>query len=110
MSDSLELILSIAVIAVLAGLRYLLAPQHGRERGNWVRWWRPSEDQRRDPDVPEIRGNDEQRARLAEQSTMRQRTSRTDSGQAGKPTWSRSEPADTLHRTPMYEGRPARPW
>jgi hypothetical protein len=110
LSDFLELIPSIVVLAIAVGLRYLLTPQHRREGGNWVLWWRVPGDQRRAPHIPELKGNDEQLARLAEPSTIRQRAIHTESGQAGEPTRSRSKPADALHRTPMYEGRPARLW
>ena len=110
MSYLLEIILSVAVVALLSGLRYLLTPQHRRKESHWVRWWRLPGGNSHDPYDPGLRGEDEKGARMAWERGWRKRTTSAKPQQVAESTHRESGPAETVHRTPMYKGRPARLW
>jgi len=124
MNDWLEIILYLAAAAAICGLRYLSRNLHGGEEDDGVRRRLPDVDEEgsrgrkwllpaghtHDPGSPEIKGEDEQRAHVAQETVRRPKETWAKPDQAGEPTHSRFKPTETALRTPMYRGRPARLW
>lgn len=124
MNDWLEIILYLTAAAVICGLRYLSRKLHAGEqddgvrtrlldvskKGNWIREWLLPGRHTHEPGTPQIKGEDEQREHVAQETVRRPRRTRAMPEERGNPTRSRFEPPDTTLPTPMYRGRPARLW